>query len=207
MNDAIKTIAAALDVALASPTQNSNMMITVKTIQSLETKVGKDRAEKLYADAGLDLSDPRERTRHRTLKAQLAILNKEFRSQSSSGAAASPVFTKNLPDAPPIVRTAAPASSPSAPPKAAHPDRSLMLEAVESVFPLESIAALERKTVANLWLHLEKLCFQSHCRIAGMRPDAELAEVYFRSEKPTGIARTMRADRQQKLDELFKTNL
>ena len=203
MNDAGKILVAALDAALAPPTQNPNMMISISAIQSLEKKVGKDRAEKLYADANLDLSDHRERTRHRTLKAQLAILNKELRAQPA-GVSVRSVLEK-FPTSPPVERAVTPVSS--SPPKATHPDRSLMLEAVEQAFPLESIAALERKTVANLWVHLERLCFQSHCRIAGMRPDAELAEVYFRSEKPTGIARTMRADKQERLDELFKTNL
>jgi hypothetical protein len=180
--------------------QTQENMITVKMVRHLENQVGKDRAEKLYADAGLDLSDPHERNRHRTLKTMVGILNKEWREQSSSGAAADSVFAKNLPDAPISGRTAVPASSPL---KAARPSREVCLEAIQQISELESLEKFERMTDKQVWNSLEKLCFQNHVRIPAMRPDTELAETHWRTEKPTGIARTMRADRQQKLNSLF----
>jgi hypothetical protein len=192
--------AAELGASTEKNQTQENMMITARSVQSLESKVGKARAEKLYADANLDLSDPNERRRHRTLKTMAGILNKEFRKQSSSGASASLVFTKNFPDASPVAAHAAPASSP---PKATHLSKEMVLEAILQISDIEGIEKFERMSDAKCWNSLEKLAFQNHVRVPGMRPDSELAEIYFRSEKPTGYARTMRADKQERLDELF----
>ena len=45
----------------------------------------------------------------------------------------------------------------------------------------------------KLKAHAEKVLFQAHLRADFMRPDAELAEVYWRSEKAAGIGRYLRA--------------
>jgi len=205
MNDAGKIIVAALDAALA-PSEKASNMITIGMIQSLEKQVGgSDRAASLYQAAGLDLSDPAERRRHRTMKKMAQILNAELR---SSGAIAS---EKSL-SAPPV---AAPAAAPIAVPPPPHgtaartaspatPNRETLLEIVESVFPLEAVGHCERMNDTALLQHVQKLAYQAGLKMPAPygASDAKMeSRGIFRTDpKAGGIARTMRADRQEKLD-------
>jgi hypothetical protein len=203
--------AAELSASTEKNQTQENMILTAKTIQSLETKVGKDRAEKLYTDAGLDLSDPRERTRHRTLKAQLNILNKEYRAQSSpSGIQVRPLSEKSSVVAPPVVRACVPVSS--SPPKATQLGRSTLLELIEQVFPLEAIGRCERMTVAALFKHVQKLVWQAGLKLPApytiSDADMESRGVFRTDPKAAGVSRYLRAEEQAKIDYIFNsTNL
>jgi hypothetical protein len=149
------------------------------------------------------LSDSRERTRHRTLKAQLNILNKEFRARSS-GAAAGPVFAKDLPDAPLKGRTAVP---PLSPPKAARPDREVCLETILQVFPLEAIGRCEDMTPAKLWSHVQKLVWQAGLKLptpfAISDAEMEAQGIWRPDPKAAGVSRYHRAEAQTKIDYIF----
>jgi hypothetical protein len=113
---------------------------------------------------------------------------------SSSGAAACPVYAKDLPDAPRIGRNAAPVL---------YPSRPKMLAAVREV--LHSAAWAEAATDAELFHACERSAWASHLKIPGMGTDAEMAACgYLRPEKTDGgSARLLRAMRQDRLNAIF----
>ena len=125
--------------------------------------------------------------------------------EKSSSGAASPVFTKNFPDAPPIARTAAPASLP---PKAT-PDRENLLEIIEQVFPLEAIGRCEGMTTGKLLNHVQKLVWQAGLKLpapyAISDADMESRGVFRTDPKAAGVSRYLRAEAQSKIDQLFNT--
>jgi hypothetical protein len=129
-------------------------------------------------------------------------------SKTSSGAVASNPEKIALPPVAVSRFAAAPVSSPPAPPKAAHPDRETLLEIVESVFPLEALGHCERMTDTALLQHVQKLVWQAGLKMPAPcgTTDAEMESrgVWRTDPKAGGIARTMRADRQAKLDYITK---
>ena len=128
------------------------------------------------------------------LETMLALTEK---SSSSSGAAVNRVFAKNLPDASSVAAHAAPVSS----------SRSMLLEIVEQVFPLESVTRCEGMTVAKLWSHVQKLVWQAGLKLPApfAISDAEMeAKGIWRTDpKAAGVSRYLRAEAQAKIDQLF----
>ena len=136
--------------------------------------------------------------------AHIDELEKKLAQKSSSGAAADSVFTKNLPDAPISGRTAVPASSPL---KAARPDREMMLEIIQQIFPLEAVGRCEDMPPAKLWSHVQKLVWQAGLKLpapfAISDSEMEAKGIWRPDPKAAGVSRYHRAEAQSKIDYIF----
>ena len=151
------------------------------------------RISQLEKQLGLPVGD--KILKLKSANQRIAELEGLAQKTSSSGAAASPVYAKDLPDAPPIARTAAPVL---------YPSRPKMLAAVREVLHSASWAT-ESESTAELFHACERAAWANHLKIPGMGTDEEMAACgYLRPEKTDGgSARLIRAMKQDRLNEIF----
>lgn len=98
-------------------------------------------------------------------------------------------------------------STASAPQPPAQPMRKLTREKlfkIAAVFPALTIN--DDWSDDLLFKQIERAAYQGHLRLPGMRPDAELAEVYWRTDAANmvGTARLIRAMRRDRIAEILK---
>lgn len=184
--------------------------------------IGKANAEihRLEGLLGLPLSDPEFRIR----KANDRIFKLEAeaakRGISISGAPGHVEHHSKPQAASAVLPAGAPASSStpyldawrrqnaaSAPPPPTQPMRKLTREKlfkIAGIFPALTIN--DDWSDDLLFKQIERAAYQGHLRIPGMRPDAELAEVYWRTDAANmvGTARLIRAMRKDRIEQILK---